>query len=866
MYSLSLSKGVELDSLVNSKTVAILKQEIEKINNSYIDFVKQQNKKIEAIKELIEEKKLINSNGKITYEEHKALQEIKQKEHQIENLNIETINYRKYCDTKISKINAWIETQEYSSELNNPSLISKLISLNIDADIFDILRIKLKEAYPNEEEKSKQILEMFNSLITTVREREVIIQNIFISEKQIKLLINKLLKKIENLEFVLKKLDVELNVAKNEYNQLQMKEKVMIQVKEEKQTQVEFSLKQLSEMQFSKYIKDNQEVFKEVKRTYGNKIAKKIIEDYKNDFKDKNNKEMIERKTQIKNIYNELCKINKYIETFKSEYSPKLMNLIVKAKEEINVICKRISILQNQLSAALDAETEIANEISSYLNKKKDELTRVISSFYAKKNMDYILKKVEDIKGIIDNNKLSMDNVEKDIENHEKLCFDKKTNYSLSKAQYQMRIDNTKKHLNEIENSLKPSLKSLQREILNYKIQIYKGQKKKEYLEGKLSQNQVNMELTKTIFGDKIKPGQEMLAPTTRSCDINVENFLGSVAQESILQSYETQLQIKNSVQALGEQSARNIYVSEKYPILEMEKIEEVIKESPKLGKININISDITSNQVLIAPDPFTYSNFLEKNSKFKIKINECSTKESLLFESIKSFLDGVHIFKKHSTKTSYKGKTFDPLNAHIYKPEDCGYGSRTLYYNKYKNRLEFKSKEGKFPDSYISVWELKSTIIPQHTSQIIKAQKMSTKVWAEKSEVNINSTYEEEYEEVLIDKINRYAENESFRNACTKVKHYEFSLTTGNERFEFLVEGYNAFKYIISGLKQLISTPSDILYKFNKKIKPTRKSEEDEEEESDKVNYLQSSDIKQVPIHDENKEEIKTENKKSQI
>jgi hypothetical protein len=210
------------------------------------------------------------------------------------------------------------------------------------------------------------------------------------------------------------------------------------------------------------------------------------------------------------------------------------------------------------------------------------------------------------------------------------------------------------------------------------------------------------------------------------------------------------------------------------------------------------------------------YSGTDDKRSRYKLNADRCSVKEVQIFEGIKALLEGLYVFKKYATQTVLKERAFDPLQAHLLPPESCGYGKRLMSYNPSTGKLEFRVlKKPQVADHVIPLLDLKRLIIPKETSQIIKAQKLAGSLTSAdfRSDDLLASREEGAKGEApaRLDKLGRNELNEAFREQCSTVRFYPFSLLTKDKRLEIVAETYTIFKYSTQALNQLIQSQAAI-------------------------------------------------------
>lgn len=78
----------------------------------------------------------------------------------------------------------------------------------------------------------------------------------------------------------------------------------------EKQCELEFATMQQGEQNFQKYLKDNSDIFSNVKRTYGAKVAEKMKLDQKKEFTSVNATQLRKRRQKLQEMHEGILAID----------------------------------------------------------------------------------------------------------------------------------------------------------------------------------------------------------------------------------------------------------------------------------------------------------------------------------------------------------------------------------------------------------------------------------------------------------------------------------------------------------------------------------------------------------------------------
>ena len=220
---------------------------------------------------------------------------------------------------------------------------------------------------------------------------------------------------------------------------------------------------------------------------------------------------------------------------------------------------------------------------------------------------------------------------------------------------------------------------------------------------------------------------------------------------------------------------------------------------SPDSDEGQVELEEIKEDRA--TDDPHNSTTLTLKGEiEINIDIDDASPAEKDFFNCIIPLLTGVNIYKKLSQRNSLALSEFDPLEPD--PPENFGYALRVMRLNKALSKIEFthplkKTKEGAFAvDSVIS------TVIPKHTSEMIKAQK---KNWLnEGKEEGVTAALNKKYRDMKKAGLINYSDP-SFKAKSKEANYYPFFITLEKGgRIEVIASGYSAFKHWVDGVNLL--------------------------------------------------------------
>lgn len=492
--------------------------------------------------------------------------------------------------------------------------------------------------------------------------------------------------------------------------------------------------------------------------------------------------------------------------------------------------------MNNQLAALIEAENEVAVNIESYLKKKKGELNQNLQQFYRKKNYEFILQKTNELKGHLEKKKLNMENIKAKVVKLQAMREDRKTEYAIHLVQQKMKLNAMKKQMEELQKVVKVKLHALEKQATEYNMQLVNDIKRVGYLSEKLNGGISTLKLSQQILGEKFKSVCDVVLPEEQA-EYNPRDSQAEPLSEmeKPKEGESEQPQDKESVNP--EEQANP---SDKHSILANP---SESSSAPKFGCINVNLADLNvtgseaekgtmqldsgfeeiKGRIEEKTENYAYSSFNEKTSKYKVKLSSCTIKEIQLYDSVKFVLEGVQIYKKYGAENTLKSKIFDPLIAQKCPPETCGFGKRLVIYNPTTNKLEFRLLDKLYVIEHMfSLTEIKKVVVQNETKQIVKIQKSNS---------NLSETFRDS-SLMKIDKLDRNADNETYREQCKLVRFYPFSLLTKDKRIELISETYTVFKCTISAFNQMLENQS-LLKGFNQKLisnEPPKEKEKEKE------------------------------------
>jgi len=776
----------------------------------------------------------------------------KGKENQIKFMEDKLIKMKMLFQAKMEGIERWriqMKAKYKVTDEDSKNLIPKELLEN-DNEILNSVtkKILIKIEHPGERQDFEKLL---SDYLFKVKEREQEIQKIYAKLQNAKNRLDEVLQEKISNEKKLSEIDQETVKFKAEYNSILLKEKALEHQIFDRNAQLELELRKQGEEDFQEFLKKNEHIFKGVKKTYGAKMSEKIKQEHKKEIIELAICQQAERRNMIKDVHKTIQHLNEMIEN--TEIPEKLLPVINIHKKDCGEKQIKITKLRTTLAGVIEAENEAIVQIEDYLRKKKSELLQHLQTFYKKRNYEFTAQKLFDLHQSLEKKHMQFSNLQNKLENLRKTREEKRTSFAIRKVQQKMKFEAIRKQFDEIQKVFKVQLTALGKQLTNCHLQIVNDKKKVGILNDKLSSGINNLKLTKQILGQKYKNVEEVCLPEPElepQPEIIVdkenedENF-EEEKHESVGEPFSKENEsssAQNPPHEIENLVAENA-ASEKFSVVANPSENS---NAPKYGCINVNLADLNvtgsevENQGLEPeneeelkewtkneqksiqktenedePGRFLYSSFNEKKSRYKIDTTICPIREMQLFDSIKTLLEGMLIYKKYTTQNLLKERAFDPLHSQKYPPESCGYGKRFFVYNPNTNKIEVRiPNKMNVSELILPISQIQRIIVPNETKKIIKAQRLSgTIVMAKGGDFMLD---DDKKGEGKLDKLWRDTDNGVFIEQCKNVNYYQFSILTNDKRIELIADSYTIFKYAVQALNQLLIGQS-IMKELNK-------------------------------------------------
>lgn len=218
------------------------------------------------------------------------------------------------CQAKIECAERWRIQMKAKYKVSEAEEAIPAEMLVFDPESIDELIKKMVIRVDHPEDK-KQFEQLFRDYVQKVKDRELQIQKLTAKGQNMKNHIEELKENKEKDQKRLIELEQDNIKLKNDYNVICMNEKALEQQKEDRQSLLEIGLFKQGEDDFNDFLKKNEQVFKDVKKTYGKKILEKIKQEHKKEIGELAISQQLERRNAIRELHNAIQHITSVVDS-----------------------------------------------------------------------------------------------------------------------------------------------------------------------------------------------------------------------------------------------------------------------------------------------------------------------------------------------------------------------------------------------------------------------------------------------------------------------------------------------------------------------------------------------------------------------
>jgi hypothetical protein len=393
-------KNFDLENELNVILIKNLNEKLKEMKNEFVSIKNEkilQKVKIEAQLEEMKKTKAIKKNFEIP----KFDQELNQKQIELDKIFNEINLLELNCKKKETLFNKYIivlrnkckkSAQESYIEMNPALVIETEFEQKFKEEI--LKNIERDSKFSEEEKiKNKNLVEIYFKEITN---REVILQNYFMKKKKNEENLENLLKEIEKIEENLILCENEINSKKSQIGELIQKEKTFFEKIETRNRNLTKNLEQLGEEEFEKYLKANDQLLKNMKKMYGNKVLDKVFKVQKQKFLES----VIMDHSHKKGKVNEFISLISKSESILEIYNFNINELEISYKttsRKYEGILNQIQDKKKEREILDESKKELKDQIETILNSQINEMEVEKRQLQLKFNIAYYIEKINEL-------------------------------------------------------------------------------------------------------------------------------------------------------------------------------------------------------------------------------------------------------------------------------------------------------------------------------------------------------------------------------------------------------------------------------------------------------------------------------------
>jgi hypothetical protein len=420
-------KNFDIDNELN---VILIKNLNEKIKEMKNEFVQIKNEKLlqklkldRAIEEITK-----TTNNKYV-DKTRFENELKEKQKELELLNNDISILEMNCKKKETLFNKYIivlrnkckkSVQESYYDMNPSLIIETDFEEKFKEEIINNINNNIKFTI-EDKTKNKNLIEIyFKELIS----REKILQNEMTKKKRIEDLMETLSKEIDKLEENIILIEKDIASKKKQLSDYIVREKYLREKIETRNRNLTFNLEQLGELEFEKYLKSNDNVLKNMKKVYGNKVLDKVFKVQKQKFLENVIMDHSYKKNKVNDYVILMSKINHQIEILNNSLLELEHNYKESLKKYENIIDFK-NAKYNEEKIIEESRNDLKEKMEMILCSQLKELEIEKKQLQYKHNVNYYLERIRDINTRIIELKMEKENYIKEYKEFSEMIHEK---------------------------------------------------------------------------------------------------------------------------------------------------------------------------------------------------------------------------------------------------------------------------------------------------------------------------------------------------------------------------------------------------------------------------------------------------------
>lgn len=294
----------------------------------------------------------------------------------------------------------------------------------------------------------------------------------------------------------------EITAAKADMANVAVKEQAIKKLVAEKKCELEFSTLQQGEQNFQKYLKDNQDIFSNVKRTYGAKVAEKMKQDQKKEFASVNATQLKKRRWKLQEMHDSIIKIDKILDRNSLLVNEELTDLSMQTQARLAAAESGLTKAQNQMAALTEAEEELVTQLEQVVAKKKEQLVQSVESLFKQRRLDKNERRLNELNQNLEDKQLELERLENSSSDFERNQYDSQANFSIEATNLRTRASQLTEGLEQIRAKVRPGFTQMEKEIQGLNFEITGLKKRSQTLHDRMQLLKREIDISKSSKED----------------------------------------------------------------------------------------------------------------------------------------------------------------------------------------------------------------------------------------------------------------------------------------------------------------------------------------------------------------------------
>jgi hypothetical protein len=422
-------KNFDLENELNVLLIKNLNEKMKEMKNEFVSIKNEKMLNKGKLEKTIEELSRVGLNNKNVIDRSRVEKDINLRQVELERLNNEINILELNCKKKETLFNKYIivlrskcrkSSQESYFEMNPALIIETEFEEKFKEEMLKLIDSDTTISI-EEKVKNKNLVEIyFKELIN----REKILQASINKKRKNEETIENLAKEIEKIEENYQQCEGEINSKKAHIGEIVTKEKIFNERIETRNRNLTSNLEQLGEMEFEKYLKSNDQVLKNMKKVYGNKILDKVFKVQKQKFLE----------TVIMDHSYKKGKVNEYIqmitrhEATLDSYSTILTELESNYKQTLRKYDGLQDFKESKFQEKIvleESKVDLKEKMEVILEAQIKEIESEKKQLQFKFNLNFYITKVQDLGEKISELNYNKETLLKEYENYNNIINEK---------------------------------------------------------------------------------------------------------------------------------------------------------------------------------------------------------------------------------------------------------------------------------------------------------------------------------------------------------------------------------------------------------------------------------------------------------